>query len=211
MAGRTGDRVGMAARHDVEHAFLVADLRHGQRKRRVHVAEQEVDLVALDQLARLLHRRARVAAGRILDQELDRPAENAALGVDLLDRELAADQLVFADRRKGPGERIVQPDFDRVRSPRLVDEWRAKLQHARRGDGFEHITAVDFLARKILWCHGTLLLDCDRETTFCNFAARASSARNDYMGEPDVPVSFGNIHTHFQWSQSYSYREKGRY
>ena len=50
-------------------------------------------------LLRLLHGGAGVAAGRILDQQFDLAAENAALGVDLFDRELAADQFVLADRR----------------------------------------------------------------------------------------------------------------
>ena len=51
----------------------------------------KLDLVALDQLARLLHAGADVV-GRILDQQLDLAAEDAALGVDLLDRELGADR-----------------------------------------------------------------------------------------------------------------------
>ena len=94
--------------------FSLRYLRHGERQRRVHVAEQEIDLVAVDQLARLLHRNAGVAAGRILDEELDRPAENAALGVDLLERQLAADQLVLAERGVGAGQRVVEADLDGV-------------------------------------------------------------------------------------------------
>ena len=82
-----GDRVGVAAGDDVQDVLLVRHLGHRERQRRVDVAEQEVDLVALDQLARLLHRGAGVAAGRVLDQQLDLAAEDAALGVDLLDRQ----------------------------------------------------------------------------------------------------------------------------
>ena len=58
-------------------------------QRRIDVANQEVDLVAVDELAGLLHGGAGVAAGRILDQQFDLAAENAALGVDLLERQLA--------------------------------------------------------------------------------------------------------------------------
>ena len=58
-----GDAVGVAAGHDVQDALFVRHLRHGLGQCRVHVADQEVDIVALDQLARLLHRRAGVAAG----------------------------------------------------------------------------------------------------------------------------------------------------
>ncbi len=111
MAGGTSDRVGMAARNDVQDFLLVGNLRHRQRERRIDVAEQEIDLVVVDQLARLLHRRAGVAAGGILDDQLDLPPENSALGVDLLDAELKADQFVLARSRVGAGQRIVDPDL----------------------------------------------------------------------------------------------------
>jgi len=44
----------------------------------------EVHLIAIDELAGLLHRGAGIAAGRVLDQKLGLAAENTALGVDLL-------------------------------------------------------------------------------------------------------------------------------
>ena len=127
MAARAGDRVGVAAGHDVQDALFVRHLRHGERERRVDVAEQEIDLVALDQLARLLHRDAGVAAGRILDHELDRTAEDAALGVDLVERHLAADQLVLARRGVSAGQRIVEADPDRVGGAGADDEWARDL------------------------------------------------------------------------------------
>ena len=65
--------------------FSIADVRHRLGERRIDVAEQEVDLVAIDQLVGLLHRGAGVAAGRILDQKFDLAAENAVLGVDLVE------------------------------------------------------------------------------------------------------------------------------
>ncbi len=47
----------------------------------------------------------------ILDQQFGLAAKNAALGVDLVDRELAADQFVLADRRISAGQRIVETDL----------------------------------------------------------------------------------------------------
>ena len=114
MAGGTSDRVGMAARHDVQDFLLVGNLRHRQRERRIDVAEQEIDLVVVDQLPRLLHRRAGVAAGGILDHQLDVSSENSALGVDLLGGELHADEFVLARSRVGAGQRIVDPDLNAV-------------------------------------------------------------------------------------------------
>ena len=48
----------------------------------------------------------------VLDQQLDLAAENAALGIDLLERKLRADQLVLAERGVGAGERVVETDLD---------------------------------------------------------------------------------------------------
>jgi hypothetical protein len=112
----------MAARHDVENALFIRHLSHGERKRGVHVAKQKVDTRALDQLTRLEHRNPGVAAGRIFDDEIDRTAEDAAPGVDLVERHLAASELVLAKSGVGAGQRIVEPDFDGLRGPRREDE-----------------------------------------------------------------------------------------
>ena len=122
----------MASGHDVQHAVFVRHLRHGERESRVHVAKQEVDLVALDELARLLHRRAGVAARRILDDELDLAPQNAALGVDLVERHLAADKLILAWSGVGAGQRIVEADLDRVRGARADDERTGELSGGQR-------------------------------------------------------------------------------
>ena len=152
-------RVGMAAGHDVEHALLEADVRHRLRQRRVDVADQEVDLVALDQLERLLHRGGGVAAGRILDQQLDLAAENAALGVDLLDGELRADQFVLAERGEGAGQRIVEADLDRLVGERLYDERACNLHGADRQTGLQYCSPLYRPADTILG-HRVLLLRC---------------------------------------------------
>ena len=122
MAGGAGDCVGVAAGHDMQNALFVRDLRHGEGERRIDVAEQKVDLVAVDQLARLLHRLPGVAAGRVLDDELSRASENPALGVDLVERHLAADHLILAGCGVSAGERIVESEFHRVGGAGADDE-----------------------------------------------------------------------------------------
>ena len=55
----------------MQHPLLVADLGDGLGDAGIHVADEESDLIALDQLARLLHAGADVVR-RVFDQELDR-------------------------------------------------------------------------------------------------------------------------------------------
>ena len=83
--------VTASSRYDMQDPLFVRDLSHGEGERGIGVAEQEIDLVAFDQLARLHDRSPGVSARRILDDQLDRTAENAALGVDGVDRHLATD------------------------------------------------------------------------------------------------------------------------
>jgi hypothetical protein len=117
----------------VEHALLEAGVGHRLGERRVDVAEQEIDLIAVDQLQRLLYRGGGIAAGRILDQRLDLAAEGAALGVDLLEREPGADQFVLAERREGAGQRIIEADLHGVGGARGFDERAGDLREAGRG------------------------------------------------------------------------------
>ena len=91
------------AGHDVELTLLKARVGHGLRERRIDVADQKIDFVALDQLQCFLNRGGGVAAGRILDQEFDLAAQNSTLGINLLDGELRTDQFVLAERREGAG------------------------------------------------------------------------------------------------------------
>ena len=78
----------------------------------------------------------------ILDQELDLAAENAALGVDLIDRQFAADLLVLAELGIGAGERIVEADLDRLVGAGLDHEWARDLHGADRQTGLEHRPAL---------------------------------------------------------------------
>src|SRR5208282_3948083 len=99
---------------------------------RVHVPDEELDAVAFDQLARLLHAGADVV-GRILDQELNLAAEHAALD---------ADQLVLRHRGIDPGERIDHADLDRVGGARRPDEGRGDLSETDDGAGLDDGAAV---------------------------------------------------------------------
>ena len=85
----------MAAGNDVQDFLFGGNLGDRRGDAGIDVADDEVDLVALDQLARLLHAGADVVGG-ILDQQFDLAPENAAFGVDLLDRELGSHHLVAA-------------------------------------------------------------------------------------------------------------------
>ena len=62
----------------------------------------------------------------VLDDQLDWTAQDAAFGVDLVDRHLATKELVFPERRERAGQRIVKSDPDGLRGPRGADEWPGK-------------------------------------------------------------------------------------
>src|SRR6185437_3821286 len=127
----SGDRIGMAARDDVQDLFLAGHLGHRNRDAGIDVADNETYLIALDELARLLYACTDIIR-RVFDQQLDRPAQNAALFVKLLGGEFGTDQLALRDRGIDSGERIDQPDLYWRLSPRLNDEGRRDL-HGRNG------------------------------------------------------------------------------
>jgi hypothetical protein len=108
-----GNRIGVTAGHDVEDALLIGHVRDRGRQCRVDVADQEIDLIAIDQLTRLLDCSVGVAACRLFDQELHRTAENAALGIDLGQRELRAEQFVLPERGVSARQWIIETDFHR--------------------------------------------------------------------------------------------------
>ena len=132
-----GDRVGVPARDDVEHLLVAGHAHDRVGDAGVHVAHDDVDVVALDQLVGLLHAGTGIV-GAVLDEELDGPAENAALLVHLLDRPLGA--LDLADRQGGQaaGDRIDEADLHGRLTARLDNEGAGELQAAhRRGSGQE--------------------------------------------------------------------------
>ena len=122
--------------------FSAGDLGNRLGNAGIHVADDERDLVALDQLARLLHTGADVVCG-ILHQELDRAAQHAALRVDLLDGKLGADQFVLRHGGIDARERIDHADADRRFAARRDDERRRDLQDTGCGGAFEHGATVE--------------------------------------------------------------------
>ena len=78
---------------------------------------------------------------RILDDELDLAAQNAAGGVDLLDCELHPHLREFAERAEEAGDRREVPDADHI-SLRLDDGRHSDSDHrGRAGRSFQERTA----------------------------------------------------------------------
>jgi hypothetical protein len=143
LAVGAGDRVGMAARHDVEHLLLVGDLRHRIGDAGIDVAEDHGDLVAVDQLARLLNAGADVVGG-IFDQELDLTAENAALLVDFGLGIFGAVNLALRERREHAGQRVDHSNLDRLVGKRLDDEGSSNHLARANGDaGLDERTTIE--------------------------------------------------------------------
>ena len=111
----------MAAGNDVQDLLFAGDLGDRGGDAGIDVADHEVDLVALDQLACLLHAGADVVGG-IFHQQFDLASENAAFGVHLLDGELGAHHLVAGRRGIDAGEGIDHADPDRRFAACLDDE-----------------------------------------------------------------------------------------
>ena len=68
----------------------------------------------------------------ILDNQLDCAAKNAFLRIDLFDRELTANQFVFAKAGKGASQRIVEANLHDVGGACAKDERTSDLQDAGR-------------------------------------------------------------------------------
>ena len=78
----------------------------------------------IDQLARLLYAGPNVVGG-VLDQQLDRTAEDAALFVDFGFGIFRPVDLALRQSRQYPCQRIDHPDFDRLVAASGEDERRA--------------------------------------------------------------------------------------
>ena len=117
-----GDRVGAGVRDDEQRVVVLRRLGHRQRDARVHRADEDVDVVALDQLVDVVGRLRRLRL--VVDLEvLDlAPAELAAL---LLDVELEAVLDRVAER--GVGAAVGQHEADLDRAGRA-------LRQRRRGE-----------------------------------------------------------------------------
>ena len=93
--------------------------------------------------SRLLHAGADVV-GRVLDQELDLTAENAALLVDFRLGVFGAVHFALRQRRQHAGERIDHADLDRLVAERADNIRRANdLARAERDAGLENRAATN--------------------------------------------------------------------
>src|SRR6185437_3183109 len=93
-------------------------------------------------LARLLYACTDIIR-RIFDQQLDRPAENAALFVKLLGSEFGTDQFALRYGGINSGERIDQADLHGSFAPRLNDKWRGDLRGRDGRSRFQNRPTTD--------------------------------------------------------------------
>src|SRR5207302_1424852 len=75
-------------------------------------------------------------------QKLDLTAENTALGVDLLDRQLGADHLIAGRCRVDPGQRVHHAHADRRLAAGRDHEGRGQLRNRGKTGGLEHVAAI---------------------------------------------------------------------
>jgi len=143
MTIRAGHGICVTAGDDVQGLQLVRYFAERHCHCRIDVAQQEVDLVAPDQLARLLHCNAAIGARRVLCQQLRFAGENTAFRIDLVDRQLTSDLLILAELGVGAGERIVETELDLVGSSRGDDEGSGELGYAGRSRHPEDGSAVE--------------------------------------------------------------------
>ena len=132
-----------ADRGEADRQLLVLD--DGRHRRRHEVGavgtEQQVDFVDGDQLgvdARHVRRRALV----VVDDELDRAAEQPALGVDVVapDVERGVDHLARCGA--GAGERKAHADPDRIAALRGRAREREQSSDERRGERAQRIPTI---------------------------------------------------------------------
>ena len=102
------DLIGVSAGHDVDLAPLRRHPHHRQRDRRVHVTENEIGLIAVDQLVGFCDAHRDVVAG-ILDQQPHLAANEAASLIDLLKRESGARHFSIGKLCIYAGERLNHP------------------------------------------------------------------------------------------------------
>ncbi|MEJ1976516.1 MAG: hypothetical protein WDN49_10805 [Acetobacteraceae bacterium] len=127
----------MAARHDVEDLLVAGDALDGIGDGGIDVREDGVDLVALDQLMGLLDARADII-GRILDQQLKLPPQDAAALVDLLHGEPGALHLGDGQDGQHAGERVDPAELDRGFTAGRDDVGRGELKRAQGRSGFDN-------------------------------------------------------------------------
>jgi hypothetical protein len=140
-----GERLG----GDVEALVLLGEVGDGEADVGQKAAGQQVDLLGVDELARMAHRILRLAAVVAMDG-LDLAAEHAAPVVDPLQGEHPPVAVRGEEGRHGGiAVDLADPDGARLRA-----------QHGRRGNGRrrngsrpgEQFTAIEFHLRSPHWC-----------------------------------------------------------
>ena len=121
-------------REQADEGLLVPD--HDRHRRRGDIRaiarDDEVDLVDIEQLCVDAGHQRRVGLVVVIDQ-LDRPAEQPALGVDVLGPDLRGQEPALAVDRERAGQRHRKPDRDRLAARRLLlGEGRGRKQQPRR-------------------------------------------------------------------------------
>ena len=131
--------VGIEREQADEGLVLLHDDRNGRRHHVGRIgADDEVDFVDVEQLGVDARHRRRIGLIVVIDQ-LHRPAEQAALGVDFLFPDLGAEQRLLAVGGERAGQRHAEADLDRVlglrrRRQRRRGEARRK-QYGAEGAG----------------------------------------------------------------------------
>jgi hypothetical protein len=129
-AHRPGDRVGAGVRDDEQGVVVLRGLGHRQRDAGVHGADEDIDVVALDQLVDVVGRLRRL--GLVVDLEVLHltAGELAAL---FLDVELEAVLDRVAER--GVGAAVGEHEADLDRAARALREGRAGEKGGDAGAG----------------------------------------------------------------------------
>ena len=126
-------------RRDHGHAVGLRDGGGGEGSRGSLLADQGDDVVARDELGHD-RRRLRGFSAVVLGEHVDRTAEHAAGGVDLVGREIDAVASRLREGRGRTGQRAVEPDRDALRLRRLLIAAR-RTERGGGGEGNEKARA----------------------------------------------------------------------
>jgi hypothetical protein len=129
--------IGMPASYNVQLALCGGHPRYRQRHGRVDVADDEIDLIFVDQLASPFDSGHDIVR-RISNQQLRFTAKNTAGMVDLVDGEPGACDLAFGKSRINPGEGLDHADLYWLFSASANRKRRHNRARAACQAGFEN-------------------------------------------------------------------------
>ncbi len=120
--------------HADGHHVVLHDDRHGGRRHVGRVGtEQQIDFVDRDELGVDARHVRRIALVVVID-ELDRPAEQPAVGVDVVAPQLERDDELLAVLRHSAGQGHAEADLDRIGRARRSGERERQHNAGRRND-----------------------------------------------------------------------------